>query len=67
MTRTYTLIQTEITPTYAGMLISIIAIDNDTIGDTFGVALSVSLILLCGSIAIAISETFFLQYCNRLS
>jgi len=36
-----------------------IAIDSDTIGDTFEVSLSLSAILLGGSIAIAIGDTFF--------
>ena len=44
-------------PWRAGLLVSIIAIDSDTIGDTFEVSLSV--ILLGGSIAIAIGDTFF--------
>ena len=41
-----------------GLLISIIAIDSDTVGDTFGVSVSVSLILLRESIAIAIGDIF---------
>ena len=43
----------------AGLLISIIASDSDTIGDTFEVSVSVSPILLRGSIAIGIGDTFF--------
>jgi hypothetical protein len=39
------------------LLISIIAIDSDTIGDTFEVSLSA--MLLDVSIAIAIGDTFF--------
>ena len=42
-----------------GLLISIIASDSDTIGDTFEVSVSVSPILLRGSIAIGIGDTFF--------
>ena len=41
-----------------GLLISIIASDSDTIGDTFGVSVSVSAIVSCGSIDIAIGDTF---------
>ena len=41
-----------------GLLISIIAIDSDTIGDTFRVSLSVSAIHFCGSIGIGIGDTF---------
>ena len=44
---------------FPGLLVSIIAIDSDTIGDTFEVSLSLSAILLGGSIAIAIGDTFF--------
>jgi hypothetical protein len=43
----------------AGLLISIIAIDSDTIGDTFEVSLSLSAILFFDCIAIAIGDTFF--------
>ena len=41
-----------------GLLISIIASDSDTIGDTFEVSISRSPILLRGSIAIGIGDTF---------
>jgi len=41
---------------FAGMLISIISNDSDTIGDTFGVSLSD--ILLWGNIAIGIRDCF---------
>jgi hypothetical protein len=51
----------------AGLLVSMIAIDSDSIGDTFEVSLSVSAILLGGSIAIAIGDTFFRLYRCRLS
>jgi hypothetical protein len=44
---------------FAGLLISIIAIDIDTIGDTFEVSLLLSAILLDVSIAIAFGDTFF--------
>ena len=43
----------------SGLLISIIANDSDTIGDTFEVSKSVSPILLRGSIVIGIGDTFF--------
>jgi hypothetical protein len=43
----------------AGLLVSIIAIDSDTIGDTFEVSQSVSAILLCENIDIGIGDTFF--------
>ena len=46
-------------PVSAGLLISIIASDSDTIGDTFEVSVSRSPILLRGSIAIGIADTFF--------
>jgi len=36
-----------------------IAINSDTISDTFEVSLSQSVILLGGSIAIAVGDTFF--------
>ena len=52
---------------WPGMLISMIAIDSDTIGDTFEVSLSLSAILLGGSIAIAIGDNFFRLYRYRLS
>ena len=57
----------EFRDTFEGLLVSMIAIDSDTIGDTFEVSLSVSAILLGGSIAIANGDTFFRQYRYRLS
>jgi hypothetical protein len=44
---------------FTGLLESMVAIDSDSIGDTFEVSLSVLAILLDGSITIAIGNTFF--------
>jgi hypothetical protein len=49
----------------SGLLISIIAVDSDTIGRYFLVSLSVSPILLCGSISV--SAILFRLYRYRLS
>jgi hypothetical protein len=46
-------------PLHYTTVVSIIAIDTDTIGDTFEVSLSVSAILLCENIDIEIGDTFF--------
>ena len=42
----------------AGLLISNIDIDIDTIDDTFEVSISISTILSCGSIESGIDDTF---------
>ena len=48
----------------AGLLISNVDIDIDTIDDTFGVSISVSTILLCLGIESGIGDTFEACFCR---